>query len=61
MKKGTVMQGGLPKSVNVAFVLQSYVVASVLSTSGVDVLLLLTLFFMFLTLTGWVLSAPQQR
>lgn len=61
MKKVMVMRQGLLKSVDLAFVLQSYVVASVLSTSGVDVLLLLTVFFMLLTLTGWVLNTPQQR
>ncbi len=61
MKKLMVMRQGLLKSVDLAFVLQSYVVASVLSTSGVDVLLLLTVFFMLVTLTGWILNTPQQR
>lgn len=49
MRKARIPRAGALKSVDLEFVFQSYVIGCVISTSGLDVLLLLTLFFILLT------------
>ena len=49
MKHKQAGSGGLFRPINCQFVLQAYVIASLISTSGVDVLMVLTLGFLSLT------------